>query len=655
MPNVQVPKRIRKSRGSNPDRKPARTPRNDASRSKSRKPNAVAKQTEAGEPVGRVRAAGEAAIDASPHVDAAIRYCREVRSGKVAAGKWTRLACERQLEDLARSDRNDLGFPFIFDRAAAERVCKFVELSPHVKGKRFAGTLIHLEDWQCFILTTVFGWLHRVTRLRRFRRAYTEVAKGNGKSALTSAVANYMAFAENEPGAEVYSAATTRDQAKIVFSVSQSMLRAMPEFCDRAGVEVATHSINQIRTNSFFRTFSSDANSAEGSQPYFTCVDELHAHPSRDLYDNLDTANGKRDGSLLWSITTAGSDQAGICYEVHQYVARILDGTAKDESFFGIIFALDDDDDWGIVENLRKANPNWGISVDPAEIGQKLQKALQLASAQPGFKTKHGNLWVNADHAWMDMVKFRKGADPKLVVDTFRGQPCIIGLDLANKIDILAAIELYWRDESLPDQQRPRRHYYCFGTYWLPEARIEQAQNAQYQGWNIQGRIRTTPGEVNDYDEVEDWIRERSRSVNIRDVGHDPWNATEIVNHLQRDGLTCTEVPQTVQHLNEPMNELEAAVYDGRFHYDGDPVLEWAVSNVVAHRDRNDNIFPTKEKAEKKIDPVTALLNAVNRVQAQPLSASMSVVGNCVACGELCLGTLRAGEVVFDCGNHKKK
>jgi phage terminase large subunit-like protein len=526
-------------------------------------------------------------------------------------------------------------------------------LSPHVKGKRFAGTLIHLEDWQCFILTTVFGWLHRVTRLRRFRRAYTEVAKGNGKSALSSAVANYTGFAENEPGAEIYSAATTRDQAKIVFSVSQAMLRAMPEFCDRAGVDVTAHSINQLGSNSFFRPISSDANVNEGMLPYFICVDELHAHPSRDLYDNLDTANGKRDGSLLWSITTAGSDQAGICYEVHQYVARILDGTAKDDSFFGIIFSLDDDDDWAVIENLRKANPNWGVSVDPAEIGQKLQRALQLASAQPTFKTKHGNLWVNADHAWMDMVKFRKGADPKLSVDSFRGQPCVIGLDLANKIDILAAIEVYWRDETLPDQQRPRRHYYAFGTYWLPEARIEQAQNAQYAGWVILGRIRTSPGEVNDYDQVEDWIRERSRVVNVRDVGHDPWNATEVVNHLQRDGLTCTEVPQTVQHLNEPMNELEAAAYDGRFHYDGDPVLEWAVSNVVAHRDRNDNIFPTKEKAEKKIDPASALLNAVNRVLAQPLSASMAVVGNCIRCGELCLGTLRNGDVTFDCGKHK--
>jgi phage terminase large subunit-like protein len=464
--------------------------------------------------------------------------------------------------------------------------------------------------------------LHRETRLRRFRRAYTEVAKGNGKSALTSALANYAGFAENEPGAEVYSAATTRDQAKIVFSVSQAMLRAMPEFCDRAGVDVCAHSINQLATNSFFRPLSSDANSVEGINPYFICVDELHAHPNRDLYDNLDTANGKRDGSLLWSITTAGSDQAGICYEVHLYITRILEGVARDESFFGIIFTIDDDDDWAAGPDVwRKANPNWGVSVDPQDLGQKAQKAMQLASAQPTFKTKHCDVWVNADHAWMDMLKFRKCADSALVEEAFHAKPCVLGVDLANQIDILAVIKLFWRDESVDSQQKPRRHYYAFGAYWLPEARIEQAQNSQYKGWAITGRIRTSPGDVNDFDQVEDWIRDQSRIFNIRDVGHDPWNAVEVVNHLQRDGLMCTRVPQTVEQLNGPMKELEAAVYDGRFHYDGDPILEWAVANVVAHRDRNDNLFPTKETAEKKIDPASALLNAVNRVMGQPITA----------------------------------
>jgi phage terminase large subunit-like protein len=598
----------------------------------------------------------------APHVASANEYIRQVLAGEIPACKWVRLACQRQLDDLACAEQNDPAFPYRFDVEAAERICEFVELSPHVKGKKFAGQLMHLEPWECFIFTTVWGWLRRDACLRRFRRAYTEVAKGNGKSALTSPAANYMAFADGEPGAEVYSAATTRDQARIVFSVSQAMLRAMPEFCDRAGVEVCSHSINQVATNSFFRPLSSDANSVEGINPYFTGIDELHAHPSRDLYDNLDTANGKREGSLLWAITTAGSDRAGICYEQHRYVTKLLEGSARDDSYFGIIFTIDVDDDWAVVENIRKANPNWGVSVDPAEIGQKLQKALQLASAQPTFKTKHCNVWVNADHAWMDMQRFRKCADPSLREEDFVGEPCIIGLDLGNKLDILASLKLFWRDEEQlaidgQDESRSKRHYFAFGTYFLPEATVEQAQNSQYQGWVIEQRIRTCPGEVNDFDQVEEAIRDDARRFDVREVAHDPWNAVEIVNHLQQEGLIMVEIAQVVKNLSEPMNELEAAVYDGRFHYDGDPVLEWAVSNVVAHRDRNDNLFPTKEKAEKKIDPVSALLNAMNRAMATAATegGGVSVFGNCGKCGELCEGKLVGDSevVVFDCGAHK--
>jgi phage terminase large subunit-like protein len=585
---------------------------------------------------------------ATSHVESARRYMDAVLGGDLPACKWVRLACERQRRNLKQSKTG--AFLYRFDVVAAERICKFVELSPHVKGKKFAGTRIHLEDWQCFILTTVFGWLHKRTGLRRFRRSYIEVAKGNGKSALSSAIANYMAFAEGEPGAEVYSAATNRDQAKIIWSVSHAMLRGMPEFCSRAGVEPAAHSINQLRTNSFFRPLSSEANSAEGVQPYFTCVDELHAHPSRDLYDNLDTANGKRQGSLLWSITTAGSDRAGICYEQHLYVGKILDGVAQDESYFGIIFTLDDEDRWTDEGELKKANPNWGVSVDPAEIMQKVNKALQIASAQPGFKTKHGNIWCNADHAWMDMQRWAKCADPTMTLENFGGERCIVGLDLASKLDLLAKVKLFWKDTD------EKRHYYVFGDYWTPEARLDQTQNSQYKGWVIDGKLHTCPGETNDYDVVEDAIRTDCRQFEVLEVAHDPYQAQQFVNHLQPEGIKMAEVPQTAKLLSEPMKELEAAVYDGRFHFDGDPILTWAISNVVCHIDKNDNLFPNKERYENKIDPVTALLTAMRRLMdidaGEGSGGGVSVFNKCARCTSLTEGQMINGKMIFDCGKH---
>jgi phage terminase large subunit-like protein len=522
-------------------------------------------------------------------------------------------------------------------------------MCPHVKGRKFVGRTISLEPWQCFILTTVFGWLSKETGLRRFRRAYTEVAKGNGKSALSSAVSNYMAVADGEPGAEVYAAATTRDQARVVFSVSQAMLRGMAKFCERAGVEVTAYSINKMRSNSLYRALSSDANSVEGIQPYFICVDELHAHPSRDLYDNLDTANDKREGSLLWAITTAGSDRAGICYEQHLYVKKILERSVYDESYWGIIFTLDDEDRWGEPEELRKANPNWGVSVDPVEIMQKVGKALQIASAQPGVKTKNGNIWVNADHAWMDMQRWAKCADPKLDEADFEGQPCIVGLDLASKLDLLAKVRIFWKDVE------EKRHYYVFGDYWTPEARLELTQNSQYQGWAIEGQLHTCPGETNDYDVVEDAIRTDCRRFQVLEVAHDPYQAQQFVNHLQPEGIVMVEVPQLPKTLSEPMKELEAAVYDGRFHFNGDPILSWAISNVVCHRDKNDNLFPNKERYENKIDPVTALLTALNRVMATPgngESGGVSVFDKCHKCGTICEGRMVGDNVIFDCGKH---
>ena len=542
------------------------------------------------------------------YIDRANRYIRDVLSGAIPSCKWTRLACERQLRDLKNA--KSASYRYRFDPVAAERVCKFVELSPHIEGKKFAGQLIHLEDWQCFSLTTVFGWLDRHSGLRRFRRAYSEIAKGNGKSALSSAVCNYMAFADGEPGAQVYSAATTREQAKVVWKISHAMLRKMPEFCRRAGVEPAAHSIHQLRTNSFFRPLSSDANSAEGVLSYFTCVDELHAHPTRELYDNLDTANSKRSGSIMWIITTAGSDRAGICYEVRSYVIKILEQLAEDDSFWGIIYTIDDEDDWADPKNWPKANPNWGVSVDPESIAKQVSKALQIPSAQPTTLTKHFNRWVGSDHAWMDMQKWKACADHTLNLDDFIGQDCIDGLDLASKLDLLAKVKIFWKDID------GKRHYYVFGTYWTPEKRLELTQNSQYQGWARSGYLRICPGETNDYDLVEEDIREDARKFQVLEVGHDPYQAVELVNHLMSDGIVMAEVAQNALRLSEPMKEVEAAVYDRRFHHNGDPVLEWAISNVVCHRDKNDNLFPTKERQENKIDPATALFTGMNRVMS---------------------------------------
>ncbi len=509
---------------------------------------------------------------------------------------------------------------------------------------------MRLEPWQSFILTTVFGWVSK-QGTRRFREAYTEVPRGNGKSALTSPVGLYLMTLDGEGGAEVYSAATTRDQARIVFGVAQMMARGMSDFCLRAGVDVGAHSINQLTSASWFRPLSSDANSLDGLNIHGALIDEFHAHKSRDLFDVLKTATAKRAQPLLWEITTAGSDRAGVCYEVRGYVTKILEGVCEDDRLFGIIYTIDDEDDWADPASWAKANPNWAVSVFPDAVAAEAHQALQLASKQPSFKTKHCNLWVNADHAWMDMQRWAKCADPSLNQEKFLGEACVLGLDLASKLDLLAKVRIFWK------QIDSKRHYTVFGDYWTPEVRLEMTQNSQYKGWAAEGWLETCEGETNDYDIVENAIREDCRRFQVLTVAHDPYQAQQFVNHLKPEGIVLEEVPQQARFLSPAMEELEAAVYDGRFHFNGDPVLSWAISNVVCHRDKNDLMFPNKERYENKIDPVTALLTGLKRLMdlegESAGSSGVSVFGNCQKCGAVCEGAMIGSAVVYDCGKHK--
>lgn len=549
-----------------------------------------------------------------PHVAAAHRYIDGVLSGRIDACEWVKLACRRQLADLERQG----DWPYRFDEQRAGRVCRFIEKLPHIKGPK-AGTRIVLEDWQAFVLTTAFGWVRADTGARRFRRVYVEVPRGNAKSTTSSGVGLYALAADGEGGAEVYSAATTRDQARIVFRDAQQMARRSPELMGALGVQVAAHNINVLRSASKFEALSAESGSLDGLNIHLAIVDELHAHKTREVYDVLETGTGKRTQSMLWCITTAGSNRAGICYEVRTYLTKVLGGQATDDSFFGCIWSIDDGDDWTDPKVWAKANPNWGVSVQPDVIGQLAAKAMQMPAAINNFKTKHLNIWVNADTAWMDMRAWDRCADPSLDIADFEGEECTIGLDLASKTDLAAKVLLFPRKVDGID------HYYVFGTYYLPEAAVADGRNSQYAGWEIEGRLVTTPGDVLDFDRVEEDLIEDSRRFQVTEIGYDPWQATQLAQRLQAQGATVIEYRNTVPNFSAPMKEIDALVRAGRLHHNGDPVLGWMVSNVVCHTDAKDNIYPRKERPENKIDGVVALITALGRAMVRDSGESYTV------------------------------
>lgn len=529
-------------------------------------------------------------------------YAKRVILGKIPACKWVKAACQRQQDDKKRWRAKTS--PFSFSRAKATAVCQFIEYLPHVKGP-LAKQEINLEPWQIFVLTTIFGWIKLSDGKRRFRRSYIEVPRGNGKSAMSSGVGLYMLAADGEMGAEVYSLATTRDQARIVFGDAQQMVRLSPDLRRHYGIEIAAHNINILMQGSKFEPLSAEGSTLDGLNIHLGIIDELHAHKTRTVYDVVETGTGKRDQSLLWVITTAGSDRSGICYEVRGFVTKVLDRVIEDDSQFGIIYGLDEDDDWASEESLKKANPNWGVSVRPEVVLPLMAKALQMASATNNFLTKHLNRWVNADTAWINMRAWDRAAC-ELTIDDFAGEPCHIGLDLASKVDVAALVAVFVREGV----------YYGFLRSYLPENTIYRAENSQYQGWHNEGRIISTEGDVLDYSTIENDLIEMNSRFQVQEIAYDPWQALQLSTRMTEQGLQMVEMRATVANFSEPMKQLQALVLSGKFKHDGDPVLAWMASNVVCHTDAKDNIYPRKERPENKIDGIVALIMALGRSMA---------------------------------------
>lgn len=537
------------------------------------------------------------------YVDKAKRYITKVLDGKIPACRWVKFACLRQKQDLERKKSSK--FPYHFDRKRANKPCKFIECLCHVKGPK-AGECIHLEDWQCFIITTIFGWIDD-NGYRRFSQAYIEVGRGNGKSTFCSGIGLYMLCADGELGADIYSFATTRDQARIVFDDALAMARGNKDLQRYYGLTPLNNSMVIIGTNSKFLPKSADAGTLDGLNTHLGIIDELHAHKTRKVYDVVNSSTSKRSQSLIFTITTAGYILDGICMERRRTVGHVLDGSVIDEALFGIIYTIDEDDDWQSEIALRKANPNWNISVNPKQIMSELISAKLNTSAQKEYLTKHLDVWVNSDHQWLKMEHYRQCIDSSLKESDFYGEYAIYGLDLASKLDISALIRLHWREID------GVIHYYVFPYFYLPADAVHSSDNSQYEGWAKDEYIQTTDGPITDLNALQEWIAEDVKQYSVLSVAYDPMQATQMSQNLLGDGVPMVELAQNLKNMSEPMKQVQALIYTGRLHIADNPVMHWMASNVVCHTDAKENIYPRKEKVQNKIDGMVALIMAINQ------------------------------------------
>lgn len=536
------------------------------------------------------------------------KYARDVVAGAIPVCENTRLACVRHLNDLAK-----LSFTYRFDAAKADRICRFAELLPHVKGRWAANAeLIVLQPWQIFILCSLFGWVKADTGTRRFSLAYVEVGRKNAKSILAAIIGDYMFACDGEFGAEVYSGATKEDQAMEVFRPALLMLHRSPELCRFLGIRITSPTSKEMRIPEDGSRFEVVVRKpGDGASPSCGIVDEYHEHDSDTLFDTLRTGQGARQQPLQLVITTAGFKLAGPCKLLQSDVIKVLAGSVERDEVFGVIYSIDASDDWTSKTALLKSNPNYGVSVFPDFLETEQIAAIKTARKQGVFKTKHLCVWVGSNAAFFNLQRWRELGDTTLSPAQFVGSPCVIGLDLSTKRDFTSRVVLFKKVLNGKD------HYFLFPRFYLPQEQASRPEAQHYHGWKAYMSIHS--GATVDLELVQQETLADILAYRATELAFDPFNAAHLSQCVAKlSKAKPVEIPQNVSHLSPAMKELDCLIAEGRIHHDGNPIMAWMIGNVTAHEDANENVFPRKDDSENKIDGAVAGIMALARLMNGP-------------------------------------
>jgi phage terminase large subunit-like protein len=549
-------------------------------------------------------------------------YIDDILSGKIPACRWTKLAVERAMRDMAHTDE---AWAYRFDSAKAQRAVRFIEKLRHVKSSiaTKAGDKIILCGWQVWATETLYGWVRKDTGNRRWKKAYIEVGKGNGKSTWAGAIAIYDTFCCGEGGADALLAASMREQANIILNSARQMLQRDKEMCRKVGLTIQAHDIVQHTTQSKMRALPAKASSVEGVQPSLAILDEVHAARGRELYDTLSTACAKRSSGLFLMVTTAGNDAACLGYELHMFIEQLLNQEVEEETFFSVLYGIDPNDEWNDPISWQKANPSWGVSVDPVALEAEAKVATLMPGARNAFRIFHLSEWIanGADNTFLDFNAVRACYEMDLKEEDFADQPAVLACDLASKLDLcsLARVHTIKKDG--------KTHFYVFSTNWLPSQAVANSNVAALRTWAETKQLVVTPGAVTNQDDVEEEIFQQWRKCKMRDMNYDPAQATMMMTHLRNRTEaydSFIEVTQFARNMTDGMNLLQEIVADGRLHTNS-PVLLWCLGNLRAQHGGLHFVWPVRPKDRQlKIDAAVALVMALKSIVACPLDESNS-------------------------------
>lgn len=551
------------------------------------------------------------------------RYAHDVVAGKIIACSWVQLACKRHLDDLKNGSKRGL----YFDERAAQRALDFLGEVKHFEGE-WAGLRFEPSPWQIFCTWALFGWKRAAHKrwivhkhgtvedssgTRRFRTGYVEVARKNGKTFWAAAIGNYLAFADQEMSAEVYSAATKRDQARIAHKKAIKMVQRSPML--RKHIRVLKDNLNSEETGSKYEPLGADADTIDGLSVYGVIADEVHAWKSGDMWNVLDTGTGSRRQPLMLAVTTAGTDRESFCWTLHDYTQKVLSGIVDDDTWFGIIFTLDIDpkhpqksDNWKNEDVWLKANPNLGISKKWDDMRRKAERAKKMPTQLNAFQQKELNMWVKGDVKWMNMEAWRRcaGDVPALELpELLKGRTSYGGLDLGSTSDLTAWLQVFPAEDGFYD---------VLARFWLPEDAVQTRtqEGTNYDLWVKQGYITLTDGNTVDTEFILDQVGKDAEQFKIKESRFDRWGAARVVQVLEKQGLTMVQFGQGYASMSPPMKELERLVLQGKLRHGNNPVLNWMADNLIASTDPSGNIKPDKTKSKEKIDGMVALIMALD-------------------------------------------
>jgi phage terminase large subunit-like protein len=548
-------------------------------------------------------------------------YINDVLNDRIPVCRYVRLAVERHVGDLERVGSAE--FPYHFDEHQAQRVIDFKQQLRHTQGPwanpRLYDTRIRLEPWQQFIDWTVFGW-RRENDMRRFTRVYIEVARKNGKTTNAAATANYCYFADrpHEEGPEVYAVATARDQAKKAWDEAHRQVDRHPVLRKLVKTYRSSNTITMPGTAAIFRPLSRDSKSLDGLNAHFILIDEYHAHETDAMLQVLVDSTVARPQPLTYIITTAGFNLNGPCFAERERVITTLERAVKrseddpiDENTFGIIYTLDDGDDWTDESVWVKANPNLGVSAFPDRLREQVKIALESPHKQNDVKTKHFNVWTQAETRWITDEKWMRTAFTVRPPD-FAHRPAFVGLDLSASIDLSSYVLVIPPKEEL-------EKFTLIPRFFIPGDNIidrERRDKVPYTYWVEQGLIHATPGDVIDYDFIEQMLLEDAEVFDIQEIAYDPWKAQEIVNHFTEAGFTMVPIYQRYSGMAAASDTFEKMVLAQQIAHGANPVLRWNMSCTEVKSDRQGNIMPMKpqrDKSGKRIDGIVASIMGLYR------------------------------------------